>query len=96
MSEYKKYVDIATKILYSKVLMKSYASRVFSSCGATGYVNFLMHKTDCPVSFMMTDDGKLGFRSCADSPRQIPNLTLEISGVSPGLDGYCAYVVPNF
>jgi hypothetical protein len=96
MSEYKKYVDIATNILYSKVLMKSYATRVFSSCGATGYVDFLMHKTDWRESFMMTDDGKLGFKRCADSPSQISHSTARISGVSSGLDGYCAYVVPDF
>ncbi|MBD2652870.1 hypothetical protein H6G45_05045 [Synechocystis sp. FACHB-383] len=84
--KYRRYGDVAANILYSKVLIKSYATRVFSSCDGTGYVTFLLHKTDWREGFMMTDNGRLGFKNCVDSPSKTSHLTTRISNINPGLD----------
>ncbi|WLT40607.1 hypothetical protein NON20_25570 (plasmid) [Synechocystis sp. B12] len=85
---------VASNILNSNVLMKSYANRIFTNCAGTGYVGFGMYRTSWGEDFGMTDDGILTYYKCSENSAEILN---KISGLSgPGMDGYCAYVVPNF
>ncbi|NJN75162.1 MAG: hypothetical protein HC796_01480 [Synechococcaceae cyanobacterium RL_1_2] len=87
--------SVAANILSSPVLMKSYANQIFSHCGGTGNVDFNMDQTDWLASFVMKDNGVLGFEECSEYPYDLTQQRIsQIYG--PGLGGYCAYVVPDF
>jgi hypothetical protein len=81
-------------VLSSSVLLKSYATKIFNNCGGTGYIRFGADEGEVYLTFGMTDDGILTVEKCSENAREITN---RISGVSgPGMDGYCAYVIPDF
>jgi len=86
--------SVASNILHSKVLMKSYASRVFANCGGTGIVSFGENNSDWLESFGMTDNGTLAYEQCAQSPQELRNRLSSVWG--PYQSSYCAYVIPNF
>jgi hypothetical protein len=86
--------SVAWNIVNSRILMKSYANRIFSRCGGTGYVSFWVANTGIYEGFGMTDGGTLAVEECSDNPRQIANRVSSVSG--PGPSGYCAYVIPDF
>lgn len=93
---------IADNIIESKLLLKSYANRIFSSCLGTGYVIIGKYEpTESVVgynyeAFGITDDSILGFKVCADSSSELINTISEVERVEYPEYGYCAYVIPDF
>jgi hypothetical protein len=87
--------SVAWDIVYgSPVLLKGYASRIFSSCGGTGYVTFFVSNTGISTPFGMTDDGTFTVEQCSDNLNGIVNRVSSVGGPGPG--DYCAYVIPDF
>lgn len=82
-------------LLESKLLMKSWAVRIFKQCGNTGYITFGQTATDWSKDFAMGKDGILFITECTDSPNQLVNPDSEPS-FSPLFDGYCAWVPVTF
>lgn len=97
-----KSVSIADNILESRVLLKSYATKIFQGCQGTGYVEIgRQEPTEAVLGynyeiFGMTDDGMLGFKSCEDNSSQLINTITKVEKVGYPDHGYCAYVIPDF
>jgi hypothetical protein len=85
---------IGENILHSEVLLKSYVTKVFRACGGTGYIRFGPDGSSSDWSFGMTDSGILTIEDCANSPEELINTISSIEG--PGMNGYCAYAIPDF
>jgi hypothetical protein len=82
-------------LLGSKLLMKSWAVRIFKQCGNTGYITFGQTATDWSTDFAMGKDGTLFITECANSPNELVNPDSE-PFQSLLDDGYCAWVPVTF
>ena len=82
-------------LLGSKLLMKSWAVRIFKQCGNTGYITFGQTATDWGTDFAIGKDGTLFITECANSPNKLVNPDSE-PWQSLLEDGYCAWVPVTF